>query len=654
MKTAPEKVKLDPVTFEVLKNGFINLVDQMSEQVRRTCYSFVIYNRDFSSALCDAEGNTVMQGSQDISVHVGTLHLTAKAVIEDFGDDIHPGDVFLVNDPYRGGTHFNDVRVVRPVFYEGKRIAFMQCNGHWADMGGSVPGSFDINAKDHYGEGLRIPPVRVWSRGEYLKDVAHLIVANMRVPEERLGDLRAQAEATRVAEKQLLRLVEKYGLETVLTAFEEVQNYVERLARAKLRELPDGTWETVEYVDMDPEQGDGLIPIRVKMTIDGDQIYYDLEGSHHYIGCFLNSAYGASLSGIYAGTKTFFPDIPLNSGFYRVIDVNLPENSVVNAPWPVAVTGFCSGAYEKIMNACFELWSHVMPERALACSFNLEYLLIGGWDKRSRYDNYFMWYDWMAGGHGGRSDRDGANALSPVFGVGLSVQPCEGQERLSPVITTKHEIITDSGGPGKFRGGCGVEKGGVLTVVKDTVMSYCCDRSRSVTWGLFGGLPSYPHGVWLNPGKENVQFLGTVFSNVKVKEGDSFTRPSAGGGGLGDPLERSPEAVLEDVIDGYVSIERAEKDYGVVIREIDRDLDLYEIDMEATGKAREYIRNNRKKWLKEDPDAVCEKYKKGEIDKLDLIRRYGVLVDFSTGEVLKKSTQQFREMLKKRSAQYWR
>lgn len=171
MKTAPEKVKLDPVTFEVLKNGFINLVDQMSEQVRRTCYSFVIYNRDFSSALCDAEGNTVMQGSQDISVHVGTLHLTAKAVIEDFGDDIHPGDVFLVNDPYRGGTHFNDVRVVRPVFYEGKRIAFMQCNGHWADMGGSVPGSFDINAKDHYGEGLRIPPVRVWSRGEYLKDV---------------------------------------------------------------------------------------------------------------------------------------------------------------------------------------------------------------------------------------------------------------------------------------------------------------------------------------------------------------------------------------------------------------------------------------------------------------------------------------------------
>ena len=647
------KVKLDPVTFEVLKNGFINIVDQMAEQILRTCYSFVIYNRDFSSALCDAQGNTVMQGSQDIAVHVGTLHLTAKAIIEDFGDDIHPGDVFLINDPYRGGTHFNDVRVVRPVFYNDQLIAFMQSNGHWADMGGSVPGSFDINSKDHYGEGMRIPPVRIWSQGRFLSDVANLIVSNMRVPKERLGDLRAQAEATKVAEKQLLRLVDKYGLDTVLTAFDEVQDYVERLTRAKLQELPNGTWETVDYIDMDPELGEGLIPIHVKLTIRDGEIYYDLSGSHPYIGCFLNSAYGASLSALYAGTKTFFPDIPLNSGFYRVIHTHLPANSVVNAPWPVAVTGFCSGAYEKIMNACFELWSHIIPERALACSFNLEYLLIGGWDKRANYDRYFMWYDWMAGGHGGRMDRDGANALSPVFGLGLSIQPCEGQERLSPVITTKHEIIQDSGGPGKYRGGCGVEKGGILTNVKDTVMSYCCDRSRSITWGLFGGLPSYPHGAWLNPGKENEQYLGAIFSNVKVKEGDSFTRPSAGGGGLGDPLERAPEAVLEDVIDGYVSIARAEKDYGVVIREIDKELDQYEIDYEATEKAREYIRSHRKQWLQEDVDKVLDMYRRGEIDQLDLIRRYGVIIDMHTGQVLRKTTQQFREMLQKRAAAYW-
>ncbi len=380
--------KLDPVTFEVLKNGFSNLVDQMAEQILRTCYSFVIYNRDFSNALCDAEGNTIMQGTQDIAVHVGTLHFTAKAVLEDFKDDIHPGDVFLINDPYRGGTHFNDVRVLRPVFYNGKMIAIMQSCGHWADMGGTVPGSFDVSSKDHYGEGVRIPPTRIWHKGEYLDDVANLLVSNMRVPEERLGDLRAQAEATKVSEQELLRLVGKYGVDTVLTAFDEVQDYVEQLARVKLRDLPDGTWETVDYIDMDPELGDGLIPINVKMTIEGDQIYYDLDGTHAAIGCFLNSSFGAAFSGLYAGTKTLFPDIPLNSGFYRVIEANLPEDTVVNAKWPVAVTGFCSGPYEKIMNACFELWSYVVPERALACSFNLEYLLIGGQDKRSKEDSF--------------------------------------------------------------------------------------------------------------------------------------------------------------------------------------------------------------------------------------------------------------------------
>ncbi|WP_042355525.1 hydantoinase B/oxoprolinase family protein [Bacillus rubiinfantis] len=645
--------RLDPVTFEVLKNGFVNLVDQMAEQILRTCYSFVIYNRDFSCALCDAEGNTVMQGTQDISVHVGTLHLTAKAVLEDFAGDIHPGDVFLVNDPYRGGTHFNDTRVVLPVFYQEKLIALMQTNGHWADMGGSTPGSFDITAKEHYGEGVRIPPVRIYSKGTFLKDVVNVLAANMRVPEERIGDLRAQVEAAKVGQTQLLEIVRKYGLETTLTAFEEVQNYVERLAKVKIASLPKGSWETVDYIDMDPEVGDGLIPIRVNMTITDDEIVYDLTGSHDYISCFLNAGFGASLSAAYAGTKTFFPEIPLNSGFYRVVKVKLPENSVVNAPAPIAVTGFCSGAYEKIMNACFELWSSIMPERALACSFNLEYLLIGGWDQRGEASNYFMWYDWMAGGHGGRSALDGANATSPVFGVGLSVQPCEGQERLSPVITTNHQIITDSGGPGKYRGGCGVEKGGVLTEITNSVMSYCCDRARSVTWGIFGGLPSYPHGAWLNPGRDDEQYLGAIFSNVKVKSGDSFTRPSAGGGGLGDPLERDPEAVLEDVIDEYVSIDRAKKDYGVIINEIDRDLDLFEIDYHATEKERSHIKALRKDWLEVDPQDVEKMYVTGEIDKLDVIRRYGVIMDYGTNKALIKSTAQFRESMKKRSLAFW-
>jgi len=335
------------------------------------------------------------------------------------------------------------------------------------------------------------------------------------------------------------------------------------------------------------------------------------------------------------------------------VKIFLPENSVVNAPSPVAVSGYCSGAFEKIMNACFELWSNIMPERAIACSFNLEYLLVGGYDQRRDGCEYFMWYDWMAGGHGGRIDRDGANTTSPVFGVGLSVQPCEGQERLSPVVTTKHEIIIDSAGPGKYRGGCGVEKGGVLTNVNQTVMSYCCDRSRSITWGIMGGLPSIAQGAILNPNKKEEKFLGTIFSNVELKKGDSFTRPSAGGGGLGDPLARDVNAVLEDVIDEYVSIERAKLDYGVVIHEIDRDMDDFEIDMAATVKEREYIRNNRHRWLETDPIEVEQMYYKDEINQMDVVRKYGVIMDYQTNKALPISTEQYREAMKKRSLAFW-
>ena len=640
---------LDPVTFEVLKNAFINAVDQMGEQILRTCHSFVIYARDFSSALCDETGATIMQGNQDIAVHVGTLHYTAKAVIDEFAGDIHPGDVFLVNDPYAGGTHFNDARLVRPIFADGEIIAYSQSCGHWADMGGSVPGSFDITARDHFGEGLRITPIRIWDRGRYLGDIVRMIASNTRAPSDIIGDLHAQAEATRVCEREILRLVDKYGKDTVQTAFREVQDYVERLTRQRIADLPDGVWETEDYIDYDPNEGEGLVPIKVKMTIAGDQLTYDLSGSHKSVGTFLNAAFGSAFSAVIAGTKTFFPDVPLNAGFYRAVQVELgPVGSVVNAAWPTAVTGFCAGPHEKIMNSIFELWSGIKPERALACSFNLEYLLVGGRDARTAERPYFMWYDWMAGGWGGRNGRDGSNCTSPVFGVGLAVQPAEGQERLSPVITTEHSISRDSGGPGRFRGGCGVQKGGTLTKAEQSVISYACDRARSVVWGLDGGLPSIPHGVWLNG-----TFLGAVFSNVDLVEGDVFTRPSAGGGGYGDPLLREPDAVKEDVADDYVSIERALKDYGVAIRTVDADLALYEVDEAATVAERARIRAARRGWLAEDAAAVAERYRAGELDAMDTVRRYAVILDWGTGELFPQTTETFRAMINRRAVPHW-
>lgn len=245
------------------------------------------------------------------------------------------------------------------------------------------------------------------------------------------------------------------------------------------------------------------------------------------------------------------------------------------------------------------------------------------------------------------ASKDGSNATSPVFGVGLAVQSIEAQERLNPVLTTHHRIVTDSGGPGKFRGGCGLEKGGALTQVDRAVISYCCDRARSVTWGIEGGLPSNPHGVYLERDGET-RFLGAVFSSVPVRTGDRFNRPSAGGGGIGDPLDPDPARVLEDPVDGYVSVGGARRDYGVVVEAVDPELDDYRVDAAATARVRDGIRRGREAWLAADPETVAARLRAGEITPLEAIRRHGVVSDWGTGTLLPKTTAQFRAALARR------
>jgi N-methylhydantoinase B len=646
--------KLDAVTFEVIKNSFITSVDQMAEQMLRTCYSFVIYNRDFSNALHDAEGNSIAQGNQDIAVHVGTLHFTCKDVIRVFEGEMLPGDVYAINDPYAGGTHFSDVRLIRPIFDEEVLIGFSQSNGHWSDLGGSVPGSFDVSARDMFREAVRITPVRLFKAGEFCSDVANLIAANTRDPASIIGDIHSQAQATQVAEREVLRLVNKYGRSQVQQGMREVQDYVERAVRQRIEALPDGCWEAVDYIDRDPAAGEGMIPIKIKMTIKGDKIHYDFAGSHPTIGSIYNSAPGATFSAVVAGMKTFFPDLPLNSGFYRMISIDAPAGSVVSAQWPVAVTGFLM-PFEKIMNAIFEMWSQIMPERAIACAFNLEYLLAGGTDVRGDEKSTFMFYEWLPGGWGGRRGKDGSDVTTACFGTGLMSQPNEGNERVNPTRTLEFQIKQDSAGPGKWRGGAGVQKTSVLLDSENAVMSYICDRERAVVWGVEGGLPSMPHGLTIEPrGSGKQEWLGSVFSDFPVNTGDIFARPTAGGGGFGDPLERDPEMVLNDVIDDYVSIERAKKDYGVIIEEIDAELLDFKIDHASTESEREQIRKQRKQWAEMDPEIVASMFREGEINQLDAVRRYAVILDWGTGELMPKSTEQFREAFYRRSASHWK
>ena len=644
---------LDPVTFEVLRNAFVSIVDQMAEQVRRTCYSFVVYNRDFSNSLLDAEGNTLAQGKQDLSAHVGTLHYKCKAVMKEFGEDIEPGDVFLINDPYAGGTHFSDNSILLPIFFDEELIAWSQANGHWADMGGSVPGSFDVSAADMFKEGLRVTPVKIWRRGEYCSDVAKLIANNTRDPNAILGDMEAQTQAARIAERELLRLCAKYSVATVKRAFQEVQDYVERAIRHRLRELPNGSWSTTDYLDRDPSEKEGLIPIKIKLTIENDRAIFDLTGSHSTIKTIYNSAYGATFSGVISGMKTFFPEVPLNAGVYRTLSIVVPDDTIVSARWPVAVSGFVM-PFEKIMNATFALFSKIMPEKALACAFNIEYLQTGGYDSSSQAKPFFMYYDWLAGGWGGRNGKDGLSVTASPFGVGLMAQPIEGQDRLYPVRTDSFEISTDSAGPGKWRGGLGLEKSGTFIEVEQCVLSYLCDRERAVVWGIEGGLPAKPHGLWLQRnGSSEEDFLGAAFSDVPVSNGESFRRGTSGGGGYGDPLKRDPIAVMEDVEDDYISLERAAKDYGVVLELVDKDKATYKINEKATKAERQRIAKNRKNWLDEEPTEIAKKYREKKLDMYDLIRQYGVICDWGTGELFEDTTAEFRKLLRERAVQYW-
>ena len=595
-----QQTKLDPVTFSILSGSLVALVDEIASSVQRSCLSFSIYVGDFSGGLMDASGNLVAEGTRDSSVQVGVLQPTTKAVIEDFPrDQMKPGDVFMYNDPYRGGTHLPDLTFIRPVFWDGEVIAFTCTKGHWLDVGGSIPGSMDPLATEIYQEGQDIPPMKVIEEGEPRKDVINKLMSNIRVPLESGGDMWAQIEATRTGQTRLIALIEKYGLETVLAAMQENVDHTERQVIAEILKCPEGTWETVDYIDRDPKYPEkGPVPVHVKMTIQHDppRIIYDVTGSGPPTHSGMNATKSSSMGAIIAGTKHVFPWILLNSGWLRVVKAIYPEASVLNAPRPFACCGEVAGSFEKLINSVVRVWSNVKPDKTFGTSYNLEYFMLGGYDDRvGREDKYFIYYHWMNGGWGGLSDRDGRDASAPIFGAGCPQQSIEQKERQWPVMLTHYTHKTDSMGAGKYRGGCGLDTALRILNESGVVMSYTSDRGKFGPGGppgLFGGKRGIYQGVNYNPGRPNEKWLDVMFSGVSVEQEDIIAHWSSGGGGYGDSLERDPEVVLADVIDEFVSVEGACGDYGVVIKEVDREVLHYEIDREATERLREEKRRS--------------------------------------------------------------
>jgi N-methylhydantoinase B len=555
---------LDPVTFAVLSGSLRALVNEMNLTMFRSAHSPVITEgRDIGGAVFDADGHLVAQGDWDLAVFVGMLEFSVRHIRQHYGDTLRPGDVFIMNDPFVGGTHFNDVGVVRPVF-DGEAVAgFVAIVGHWPDVGGQEPGSFVANAREHFQEGLRIPPVRLIAAGEPDIGIYELIRANMRLAEDRMADLRAQVGATAVGAQRLDALAGKYGWAAVTEAMRATIDHCERLIRAEIARIPDGVYEGADAIDMQSLDFPEPRWVRVRMVKDGEHLTFDFGASDPQALSASNSTLSATSSAVYVTVKSLFPAVPMNHGCFAPIEVLAPAGTIVNAQPPAAISSMAATVYEKVIGACLQALAGAVPERAVGCPYNLINLTMGG---RTEGEDYVA-YLYSEGGFGGRATKDGPAGLVSLFGGGAKITPVEVMERRYPVCFEEWALWPDSGGPGRYRGGVGSRK--TFRLTEGTARLSCLgDREHFPPFGVFGGDAGAAHGLILNgDDPERRRNLSLKAVGVELAAGDAITILAGGGGGYGPALERDPEAVAADVRAGYITAEHAAQRYGVVVED---------------------------------------------------------------------------------------
>lgn len=578
--------RVDPFTFEILRKAFSAVCNEMALVIAKTAYSTAVNEaRDFCGTVFDANGGQVSQGDFDLPSFVGLSQLTVPVVMEQIGiESMKPGDVYMVNDPYVATTHCNDIHCVKPVFFASELVGFVASAAHWTDVGGSAPGSMNSSALSCYEEGIRIPPITICRGGEFQTDILRLFWANMRISWEREGDFNAQMAALRAGEMRLLSLFEKYGVDTVSACMADVQAYSERLMRSHLAEIPDGTYYGGDRCDQDPVTGEPK-DIRVKLIVDGGQATFDFTESDDKALGGINCTKPATFSATVIALKSFFPDVPMNTGVQRAVTILIRPGSIVWAQEPSAVSGLAATTFEAAVSAAQMALGRTNAQRAVGLPFSELNTVYGGFDPRPGFESHYLSYVWCFGGLGGCADHDGASVIGSIYLASTYTIPTELQERRYPLLWERYEFKPDSGGPGKFRGGLGCYQemsypygDGTLTVIGDA--------ERFGPPGVLGGRPGATAGAFVNLGTDSERHIGIFAVAAPVRTGDSYHFWSAGGGGYGDPMERDPRLVLEDVVNELVSIRAAAEDYGVVIRAVDKRRLVFEIDKEATASLR--------------------------------------------------------------------
>ena len=580
------QIAIDPVMYELVSTGLRAVCNEMALVVAKSAYSIAVAEgRDFAGAIYDRHGFLVAQGETDLPAFVGITMVAVPEVLRQIGvENMRPDDIYMINDPYVASTHCNDIHFVRPVFHQDQIIAFVSSTAHWSDVGGIAPGSINVSARSHYEEGVRIPAVTIYREGELNRDIVALLLTNMRESWERMGDLNAQTSAVRLGDQRIRELVDKHGLESVLTGMAEIQNQSERLMRDNLSALPDGVYEAVDFVDEDVSTGDP-VAIRLRLTIEGDHADVDLTGSDGAAGSGINSTIAATTSAVFIATGSILPTMPMNAGILRAMTIRTTPGSICHAQAPSPISATAASSMEAVIGAVTLAMSEALPERGAGVASTILNTTYHGWDNRDGFDTTYICYIWSPGGMGGSRRRDGANVVGSPYASTIVNIPAELQERRFPLLYQRYQLLQNSGGPGRSRGGMAVDQLVTFPYVEGTLSTFG-NRERFGPPGVFGGQVGRTAGMALNPRTERERSLPVFSVLVPVDVRDVLAFWSAGGGGYGDPLEREPARVLDDVIDEYVSIEGARSDYGVVVRELDRRLLSYELDEAATAALR--------------------------------------------------------------------
>ena len=578
---------IDPVTLEIINNRLRFISKEMVITLTRIAYSAVIYDgHDCSAGIFDAKGQLLTLDA-GLPFHISPMPFSVSAVLEKYRNNINPGDIFIANDPSFGGTHLPDMLILMPIFFKENLAFFAAARGHWTDVGGSTPGSLSGKANELIQEGIIIPPIKLFEQGKLNQDLADLLFTNMRMREIRQGDMMSQVAACRHGERGCVELIEKYGMETTIKCGEEIINRTEESLRRKLKAIPEGAYYYEDYLD-----NDGLsnksVRIKVEVSVKDGSVFVDFAGSSPQsqgpVNCSLSTTHGAV---VIAVKSIVDPHGIPNEGLFRLIKINAPLGTLLN-PKPGAPTGGFTESGYRVVFCIVGALAEVLPQCVSGADYgSVNHTYISGIDESK--GDLFIHYEYPPGGNGGTFLMDGPNGMRGPSSGNVSLQSVELIESLSPLRCSYATLREDSGGPGRFRGGLGLVRK-VEVLAQSASLSTVTDRSAIPPFGIFKGQSGYGQywSVIRNGIEKPLPFSGKV-SNYKLKKGDIFQCLTAGGGGYGDPLERDPDIVRKDVIEGYVSMEAARETYGVVLNETD-----ISIREQETQDQRQIIGNSRK------------------------------------------------------------